>query len=505
MSRAFYITTPIYYINGNPHIGHAYTTIVADVLARTARTKGETFFLTGTDEHGQKVADAAAEAGVTPQVWCDRLVPKWQNLFALFNISYDDFIRTTEPRHERIVQRVFERLREKGDVYRGVYEGWYCGNDETFWPESKLVDGRCPNPECRREVQWLSEDSWFFRLSKYNDRLLRYFKENPAWVRPRSAYNEMVAMLEEGLEDLSISRSKFDWGISIPGGGGVIYVWFDAILNYLTPVGWSENEQRFGRYWPPSVQLVGKEIARFHTILWPALLWALDLQAPELVFAHGWITLDGQKIGKSLGNAADVFSLVETFGADAMRYFLLREGHFGSDFSYSEAKIRQRYNDELGNDLGNLLRRTLSMLQRYRNGLVPQPGESHFGERFTDLPKRIDTLIFTLQFRDALEAAWELVTALNREIDEKKPWVLAKAENVVALDALLYDLCEGLRWLAILLAPFMPEKAREMWRQLGLQTGIDDSWEISLVWGGLAAGTQTSVGDALFPRFEAPA
>lgn len=505
MSRAFYVTTPIYYINGNPHIGHAYTTIVADVLARTARTKGDTFFLTGTDEHGQKVADAAAEAGVTPQEWCDRLVPKWQNLFALFNISYDDFIRTTEPRHERIVQRVFEHLRDKGDVYRGVYEGWYCSNDETFWPESKLVDGRCPNPECRREVQWLSEDSWFFKLSKYNDRLLTYFKENPTWVRPRSAYNEMVAMLEEGLEDLSISRSKFDWGISIPGGGGVIYVWFDAILNYLTPVGWSEDEERFGRYWPPSVQLVGKEIARFHTILWPALLWALDLQAPKLVFAHGWITLDGQKIGKSLGNAADVFTLVETFSADAMRYFLLREGHFGSDFSYSETKIHQRYNDELGNDLGNLFRRTLSMLEKYRNGLVPQPGESNFGERFADLPKRIDTLVFNLQFRDALEATWELVNALNREIDEKKPWVLAKAENAVALDALLYDLCEGLRWLAILLAPFMPEKAREMWRQLGLETGIDDAWESSLVWGGLAAGTQTSVGDVLFARLELPA
>ena len=504
MSRAFYVTTPIYYINGNPHIGHAYTTIVADVLARTARTKCDTFFLTGTDEHGQKVADAAAEAGVTPQEWCDRLVPKWQNLFSLFNISYDDFIRTTQPRHERIVQRVFERLRESGDVYLGVYEGWYCSNDETFWLESKLIDGRCPNPECRREVQWLSEDSWFFRLSKYSDRLKAHFRENPNWVRPRSAYNEMVAMLEEGLEDLSISRSNFDWGIRIPGGGGVIYVWFDAILNYITALGWSEDDARLERYWPASVQLVGKEIARFHTLLWPALLWALGEQAPDLVFAHGWITLDGQKIGKSLGNAADVFSLVQTFSSDAMRYFLLREGHFGSDFSYSESKIHQRYNDELGNDLGNLFRRTLSMLEKYRNGIVPQPGDSNFAERFVDLPKRVDTLIFNLQFRDALEAVWELVTALNRQIDEQKPWALAKAENAVALDALLFDLCEGLRWLAILLAPFMPEKAREMWRQLGLETGIDDPWESTLVWGGLAAGTQTSVGEVLFARLETP-
>lgn len=504
MNRPYYVTTPIYYINGNPHIGHAYTTIVADVLARTARTKGDAFFLTGTDEHGQKVADAAAEAGVSPQEWCDALVPKWQNLFALFNISYDDFIRTTQPRHERIVQRVFERLRESGDIYLGKYEGWYCSNDETFWLESKLIEGRCPNPECRREVQWLSEDSWFFRLSKYNERLVAHYRDNPTWVRPRSAYNEMASMLEEGLEDFSISRSNFDWGISIPGGGGVIYVWFDAILNYITALGWSEDETHFKHYWPASVQLIGKEIARFHAIFWPALLWALGEEAPQLVFAHGWITLDGQKIGKSLGNAADPFALVQTFGADAMRYFLLREGHFGSDFSYSETKIRQRYNDELGNDLGNLFRRTLSMLEKYRNGLVPQPSASTFGERFADLPSRVESQISNLQFRDALETTWELVTALNREIDEKKPWSLAKAENAVALDALLYDLCEGLRWLAILLAPFMPEKAREMWHQLGLEKGIDDAWQSTLLWGGLAAGTQTTVGNALFPRLEIP-
>ncbi|GAC1658293.1 MAG: methionine--tRNA ligase [Vulcanimicrobiaceae bacterium] len=504
MNRAFYVTTPIYYINGNPHIGHAYTTIVADVLARTARTKGDTFFLTGTDEHGQKVADAAAAAGMTPQEWCDQLIPKWQNLFALFHISYDDFIRTTQERHERIVRRVFERLRDSGDIYLGKYEGWYCSNDETFWLESKLVEGRCPNPECRREVQWLSEDSWFFKLSKYAERLKEHYRSHPQWVRPRSAYNEMMAMLEDGLEDMSISRSNFDWGISIPGGGGVIYVWFDAILNYITAIGWSEDEPRFKKFWPASVQLVGKEIARFHTIFWPAVLWALEEQAPDLVFAHGWITLDGQKIGKSLGNAADAFALVGAFGADAVRYFLLREGHFGSDFSYSEGKIAQRYNDELGNDLGNLFRRTLSMLEKYRNGLVPQPHPGAFREQFAELPQRVDRLLFNLQFRDALEAIWELVTGLNRLIDERKPWALAKAGEATSLDALLYDLCEGLRWLAIMLAPIMPEKAGEMWRQLGLENGIDAPWKTSLVWGGLAAGTQTSVGDPLFPRLESP-
>ena len=502
MTRAYYVTTPIYYINGDPHIGHAYTTIVADVLARTARTRGDAFFLTGTDEHGQKVADAAAAAGLSPQEWCDRLIPKWQNLFARFDISYDDFIRTTQLRHELVVQRVFERLRETGDVYLGKYEGWYCSNDETFWLESKLVNGRCPNPECGREVQWLSEDDWFFRLSKYRDRLLQHFLDNPHWVRPRSAYNEMVAMLREGLEDFSISRSSFDWGVPIPGGGGVIYVWFDALLNYISAIDWSRDDPRFHRYWPASVQLIGKEIMRFHTLVWPAVLWALGEEAPKLVFAHGWITLDGQKIGKSLGNAIDPFELIERFGSDGVRYFLLREGHFGSDFSYSEAKIAQRYNDELANDLGNLFRRTLSMLERYRNSLVPQPGDSVFPERFAELPSRVQELIADLRFRDALEAIWELVTALNREIDERKPWELYKAGDVRALDALLYDLCEGLRWLAVMLAPFLPERTAIMWRQLGLESGLHDDWRETLVWGGLAADTQTSLGDALFPRLE---
>ncbi|MEO6913807.1 MAG: class I tRNA ligase family protein, partial [Candidatus Baltobacteraceae bacterium] len=338
--RAFYVTTPIYYISGNPHIGHAYTTIVADVLARAARTRGEAFFLTGTDEHGQKVAQAAADAGVSPQAWCDQLIPRWQDLFARYEIMYDDFIRTSQPRHESVVQRVFERLRERGDIYLGKYEGWYCVQDETFWLESKLIDGKCPT--CGRAVEWLSEDSWFFALSKYRDKLLAYFKNNPDWVRPQSVYNEMTAILEEGLDDLSISRSNFDWGIPIPDGTGVIYVWFDALLNYLSAIDWSRDDARFKRYWPASVQLIGKEIARFHTLIWPAILWALDEEAPELVFAHGWITLDGQKIGKSLGNAVDPFALVDRFGADSIRYFLLREAHFGSDFSYSEDKIAQR-------------------------------------------------------------------------------------------------------------------------------------------------------------------
>lgn len=500
MSRAFYVTTPIYYISGNPHIGHAYTTVVADVLARAARTAGPAFFLTGTDEHGQKVAKAAEEHGVTPQQWCDDLVPRWQSLFAKYHVAYDDFIRTTQPRHTAKVQKIFECLRESGDIYLGTYEGWYCVNDETFWLESKLVNGRCPT--CGREVQWISEDDWFFKLSAYRDRLLAHFKTHPDWVRPRSVYNEMLALLEEGLEDLSISRTSFDWGIPIPGGGGVIYVWFDALLNYITAIGWSEEGSRFNELWPASVQLVGKEIARFHTIIWPAILWALGEQAPELVFAHGWITVDGQKMGKSLGNAVDPFALADRFGADSLRYFLLREAPFGSDFSYSEEKIAQRHNSDLGNDLGNLFKRTLSMLQKYRDGMVPQrSAESPFAQPFAGLPLRVRALIRALDFRGALEAIWELVTALNRAIDDRKPWSLAKDGRDDELDALLYDLCEGLRWLAMLLHPFMPERAGQMWAQLGLIEGLGGDWS-TLRWGGIAPGTQTAVGDVLFPRIE---
>src|SRR5579862_202790 len=502
MERAYYVTTPIYYISGNPHIGHAYTTIVADVLARTARTFRPTFFLTGTDEHGQKVANAAAAAGKTPQEWCDELVPRWKALFAAYHVEYDDFIRTTEQRHVEKVLRVFERLRDRGDVYLGKYEGWYCVSDETFWLESKLVDGRCPT--CGREVQWISEEDWFFRLSAYRARLIDHFERNPGWVQPRSVYNEMMAILREGLEDLSISRTSFDWGVPIPEGG-VIYVWLDALLNYITAIGWSDDDALFHRYWPAQTQLVGKEIARFHTIIWPAILWALGEAAPDLVFAHGWITVDGQKMSKSLDNAVDPFALADRFGADAMRYFLLREAPFGSDFSYSEEKIAQRRNSDLANDLGNLLQRTLSMLQRYRDGIVPQPGtqRGELAQRFEPLPVVVRERILDLRFREALEGVWELVTALNRAIDERKPWELHKANRTDELNAVLYDLCEGLRWLAMMLHPFMPERTSEMWQQLGSPGRIDDDWSTALhAWGGFAPVTQTALAAPLFPKVE---
>jgi methionyl-tRNA synthetase len=503
VERAYYVTTPIYYINGNPHIGHAYTSIVADVVARTARTFRPTYFLTGSDEHGQKVANAAAAAGKTPQEWCDELVPRWKALLKTYHVEYDDFIRTTEPRHMEIVGRVFERLRETGDVYRGRYEGWYCVDDETFWPEKKIVEGRCPT--CGRAVEWISEEDWFFRLSAYRDRLIEHYERFPDWVRPRSIYNEMMAFLHEGLDDLSVSRTNLDWGVPIPDGG-VVYVWLDALLNYITAIGWSKDETRFQTYWPAQLQLMAKDIARFHTIIWPAILWALGEAAPELVFAHGWITIDGQKMSKSLGNTVDPFVLAERFGADSIRYFLLREAPLGSDFSYSEEKIAQRRNSDLANDLGNLLQRTLAMLARYRDGTVPEPpseARSGLAQRFASLPAAVREHIFELRLREALEEVWELVTALNRTIDERKPWELHKAGKTSELDAVLYDLAEGLRWLAILLHPVMPERMSEMWQQIGAPGRIDEDWSSSLqAWGGLPALTQTVPGASLFPKLE---
>jgi methionyl-tRNA synthetase len=505
MSRGFYVTTPIYYISGSPHIGHAYTTIAADVLARFHGTRQPTHFLTGTDEHGQKVAAAAAAAAMDPQAWTDALVPRWKALAARYGVRYDDFIRTTERRHIDACIKVFEKLKETGDVYLGKYEGWYCTNDETFWLESKLVDGRCPNPECRREVQWLSEENWFFALSRYRDRLLEHFRTNPDWVRPERSYNEMLVAIEAGLDDLCISRVNLDWGIPLPGGG-VMYVWLDALLNYITALGWASGDTAFKMFWPANVQLVGKEIARFHTIIWPAVLWALGLPAPERVFAHGWITIEGAKMSKSVGNVVDPFALADRFGADAVRFFLLREAPFGSDFSFSEEKVRLRHNSDLGNDLGNLVKRSLAMLARYRDGLVPSAQPTGFGAQFAGVPQRVGAHLDVLGFRDALEVIWELVTALNRTIDERRPWELHKAQRTTELDAVLYDLCEGLRWLAHLLAPFMPGKAAQIWQQLGLDGDPGGDWSEHLQWGRLLPGTQTRPDEApLFPRLDSDA
>jgi methionyl-tRNA synthetase len=501
----FYITTPLYYTNSAPHIGHAYSTIAADVLARYHRVTGNglVHFLTGTDEHGPKVADAAAAAGKSPKQFTDEIVGRWKSAWNELNISYDQFIRTTDPEHEAAVQQIFVKLREQGDIVPGKYEGWYCRNDESFWPESKLVNGRCPNPECGREVEWVSEDAWFFKLSKYRNILVDHFNTFPDWVRPESAWNEMASLLRGGLDDLCVSRTAVSWGIPIPGESKTIYVWFDAICNYITAAGYPHDMARFERLWPANVHLIGKEILRFHTVIWPAILIALGLPLPKLVFANGWITMEGQKMSKSVGNVIRPAELIERFSVDGVRYVLFAQAPFGVDFSFSEESLVGRFNAELANNLGNLVQRVLSMLARYRGGKVPAAtGGDEINVEFESSVQAVRSALDQVDFRGALGAIWDRVNSLNLYVEQSKPWVLAKSGDDAALDETLYNLCEGVRWVAALIYPFMPVTSERMWDALG-QTGTPgETWEKTLRWGGLIPGTQTSVPPALFPRVE---
>ena len=503
----YYLTTPLYYTNSTPHIGHAYTTIAADIIARFHRVTGagRAHFLTGTDEHGPKVDEAAQAAGKSPKAFVDEIVERWKSQWRELNISYDQFIRTTDPDHEAAVQKILLTLRDRGDVVAGKYEGWYCVNDETFWLERQLINGRCPNPECRRPVQWVSEDAWFFTLSKYRDRLLEHYRKHPDWVRPKRAYNEMMALLESGLEDLNVSRKGVQWGIPFPWDSGVVYVWFDAICNYITAAGYPHDMDRFASLWPADVQLIGKEISRFHTVIWPAILMALELPLPKLVFAHGWITMEGEKMSKSRGNILRPADLIERVGLDSTRYLLFAQAPFGSDFALSEESIARRHNAELANDLGNLVQRTLSMLGRYREGVVGAPTRGDaFGEPLTIARDTIARAMKDLDFRSALAEIWKQVGALNLYVERSKPWELNR-NDPAALDRVLYDLCEGLRWIAAFVYPFMPATSDSLWRALG-QSGVPGrTWEESLRWGGLAGGTKTALPPQLFPRVESEA
>lgn len=503
----FYLTTPLYYTNSTPHIGHAYSTLAADILSRYhgVTGSGRAHFLTGTDEHGQKIADAAAEAGKAPKAFCDEIVERWKAAWRDLDIDYDQFIRTTDADHEAAVQRIFLSLREKGEIVPGKYEGWYCRNDETFWPEAKLIDGRCPRPECRRPVEWVSEDAWFFKLSTYRDRLIAHFKANPAWVRPSSAYNEMISLLEGGLDDLCVSRTAVKWGIPIPGEDKTIYVWFDAICNYITAAGYPHDMDSFRALWPADVHLIGKEILRFHTIIWPAILLALDLPLPKLVFANGWVLMEGLKMSKSRGNIITAKDLLERFPVDSVRYALFAEAPFGVDFSFSDETVFRRHNADLANDFGNLVQRVLSMVARYRNGAVPAPsGESELGPEFEEARDKIVAALDDLDFRAALQAIWERVGAFNLYVEQSKPWELARDADA-SLDDVLYGLCEGLRWIAAFVYPFMPATGESLWKALG-QSGVPGrTWEQTLRWGGLVPQTKTALPPQLFPRVEAEA
>jgi len=509
----FYITTPIYYVNDVPHIGTAYTTLAADVVARFKRQQGrEVFFLTGVDEHGQKVALAAAEKNESPQAWVDSIVSHFTDTWELLNISNDDFIRTTQNRHAKVAQIFIERLKEKGDVYLGSYEGWYCVHDETFLLSSQLTEGACP--ECRRPVDWVKEENYFFRLSKYAEPVLKYIEDHPDFVQPESRRNEVVSFIKSGLEDQSITRTSFTWGIPCPfDARHVMYVWFDALLNYLSAVDYGTDDARFERTWPANWHLMGKEILRFHAVIWPAMLMAADLPMPEHIFAHGWLTVEGKKMSKSLGNVVRPDVIVDEYGVDAYRYYFMREFSFGVDGNFSMRTLFTRYNADLANDLGNLESRVLTMVSKYREGLVPEPGEP--GDEELVLRQRAEAAlaaatasIEALAFNEALAEIWEFVHAVNRYVDVSAPWALAKDEALrVDLDRVLYNSIEGLRQIALMIYPYMPSSAGKIWEHIGIEGPITSAaLPEAGSWGGLASGLKTARGDALFPRkMEAPA
>lgn len=514
---SFYLTTPIYYVNSVPHLGTAYTTIAADALARYRRMAGyDVFFLTGLDEHGQKVAQAAEENGTTPQEWVDSVAPKFLEAWEMLDISNDDFIRTTEERHKRGVQAFWTKLHDAGYLYEGGYDGWYCVPDETYWSEDQLADGKCP--ECGRDVEFLREENWFFKLSEFAQPLLDFYAAREAegrpFIQPQTRRNEVVSFVEGGLRDLSISRTSFTWGVALPfAENHVTYVWIDALLNYITAVGYGaddpESAALFERHWPANVHFVGKDIIRFHCVIWPAMLMAAGVELPETVFAHGFLLTKGEKMSKSKGNAVTPASLVERFGVDAYRYYFMRDVQFGHDGSVSMESMVQRYNGDLANDWGNLCSRLFNMVGKYFDGVVPMPPEAEATEADTTLrsiaaalPDKYEDAMSRLEYVAALEAAWDLIKEANRYIENEAPWNLAKAEETMPrLRTVIYNVLEAVRIAALFTAPVMPETSAEVWRRLALGE-IRDVTDIcaSAAWGGLPSGNAVTKGDPLFPR-----
>lgn len=508
----FYITTPIYYPSDNLHIGHAYTTVAADTLARFHRLQGDdVFFLTGTDEHGQKIQRRAELAGVTPQQYVDKIVATIKDLWKTLEVSNDDFIRTTDDRHIRTVQYVFKRLFDQGDIYKSEYTGWYCTHCETFWTERQLSEGNCPNEDCRRPVELVKEESYFFKVSKYADRLLEHIEAHPEFIQPVSRKNEMINnFLKPGLEDLCVSRTSFSWGVPVSfDERHVVYVWLDALVNYISALDYPDNNTLLERYWPADVHLVGKEIVRFHTIVWPITLMALGLPLPKQVYAHGWLLLEGGKMSKSKGNVIDPFVLVDKYGVDAIRYYLLREVPFGSDGQYSEEALINRINTDLANDLGNLLHRTCAMLDKFNGGVIPAAGPSEELDRdlertAADAAAELTRSMENLAISEAVAAIWKLVGRTNKYIDEAAPWALARdPQKRERLHTVLYHMAESLRISAVLLQPFLTRTPGRIWEQLGLPGAVEAAgWDTGSRWGWIQGGVAIRKGDPIFPRLE---